>query len=169
MKRLSDGSRWRLLVIGWLVSFSHGGVGLAEIHSGLEVRFRLDEGTGTTANDSSTNTGRNGTLTNGAQFISGGRVGGAVDLDGSNDYVAGPTIGATDSASAVTVAFWLNTDSRAASEILVSKFLNFSNFFTLQFGASGSGDQDDIAVFISTSATAGSVYTTGNVLSDGRK
>jgi hypothetical protein len=76
---------------------------------------------GTTATDSSTN-GRNGTLTNGAQFIPNGRIGGAVDLDGTNDFVDCPAITTTDGAQRLTIAFWVNTASRNDSEILVPSF-----------------------------------------------
>lgn len=121
MKRRTEGSWWRLLVMGGMVALCHGGIARAEIHSNLQVRYRLDDLSGQTATDSSTNTGRNGTLTNGAQFISSGRVGGAADLDGTNDYIDCPAITATDGAQRLTVAFWLNTDSRADSEVVLSK------------------------------------------------
>jgi hypothetical protein len=140
----------------------------ADIHTNLQVRYRLDEGSGTTATDSSTNTGRNGTLTNGAVFISSGRVGGAADLAGADEYIDCPAIGATDSEDSLTVAFWLNTRTRNDNEIVLSKYNGVSNLFTIQFGTSGTGDEDDIAVLIATSGTSGIVWTTGNVLSDGR-
>jgi hypothetical protein len=164
MKRLSDGSRWRLLVIGWLVSLSHGGFVSADIHSGLQVRYRFDDGGSTTATDSSTNSGRDGTLTNGAQFIPGGRVGGAVDLNATDDFVDCPAITQTDSASALTVAFWLNTDSRADGEYLVSKFFDPSNLFKITFGAAGTVGNDDLVVTIGTSSTPGTVSSNSNVL-----
>jgi hypothetical protein len=140
----------------------------ADTLSNLEVRYRLDEGSGSTATDSSTNTGRNGTV-NGGNLNTTGRVGGAVHLDGTDDYIDGPAIGNTDSAQRLTVAFWLNTDTRNDSEILVSKFAAALNQFSISLGTSGTGDENDIVVFIgTTSLTAGSVYTTGDVLSDSR-
>ncbi|MEW6609395.1 MAG: DUF2341 domain-containing protein [bacterium] len=55
--------------------------------SGLKGAWQLDEGTGTIANDTSGN-GYNGTLTNGASFItSGGKFGNAVQVDGTDDVV----------------------------------------------------------------------------------
>jgi hypothetical protein len=141
-------------------------VARADIHANLQVRYPFDEGSGITANDSSTNTGRNGTLTNGAAFISGGRVGGAVDLDASNDFVDCPAITQTDSASALTVAFWLNTDSRADDEYMVSKFLDASNLFKITFGAAATVGNDDLVVTIGTSSTPGTVSSNSNVLSN---
>ena len=91
MKRQSSGSWWRLFAIGWLVGLTHSGIALAEIHSGLQVRYRFDDGGGTTATDSSTNSGRDGALTNGAHFIPSGRVGGAVEMDGMNGFRRLPT------------------------------------------------------------------------------
>lgn len=167
MKRRTEGTAWRRLVMGLLVALSHGEVARAEIHSNLQVRYRLDDLTGQTATDSSTNTGRNGTLTNGAQFISSGRIGGAVDLAGDDDFIDCPAITATDGAQRLTAAFWLNTDSRADSEVVLSKYLDVNNGFSIQFGASGTGDNDDLLVTIATSSTSGYVYTTGNVLGNG--
>jgi hypothetical protein len=91
-------------------------------------------------------------------------VGGAVELD--NDFVDCPPIEATDGASAFTVAFWLNTTSRSDSELLLSKYQS-GGLFSIELGASGTGDEDDIVVYILTSGSAGYVYTTRNVLSDG--
>jgi hypothetical protein len=146
---------------------THGGTALAEIHSGLQVRYRLDDGSGTTATDSFTKTGRDGTLTNGAQFISSGRVGGAVDLLGTDEYIDIPAVTETDGASSLTVAFWLNTDTRADDEIVLSKYVGLTNHFSIQLGTTGTGDEDDLVVLVATSPALGFVYTTGSVLIDG--
>jgi len=66
-------------------------VGLA--HAELVGHWRLDEGAGTTAYDSSGN-GNNGTLVGDAQWV-GARKGGGVRLDGDGDYVHVPDFGLT--------------------------------------------------------------------------
>ena len=53
---------------------------------GLAGYWKLDDASGTTATDSSTN-GNNGTLTNGPTWTT-GQINGAVGFDGSNDYVS---------------------------------------------------------------------------------
>jgi hypothetical protein len=68
----------------------------------------FNETSGTTANDVSGN-GWNGTLTGGAAWAT-GNSGNAVDLDGTNGYVALPA-GAVSSAEAITFATWVNLDT----------------------------------------------------------
>ena len=62
-----------LLGVGWLIVLSHPATVLADIHSNLQVRYRLDEMSGSAA-DSSGN-GNTGTLNNGANFTANGRFG----------------------------------------------------------------------------------------------
>jgi hypothetical protein len=74
--------------------------------SGPIVRLALDEGTGTTAADSSGN-GNSGTLQNGASWTS-GRSGGAVSLDGVDDTVyISNAAGLTSITNGLTVAAWV--------------------------------------------------------------
>jgi GH43 family beta-xylosidase len=72
--------------------------------SGLWARYSFEGN----ANDSSGNA-RNGTLVNGPTFVT-GRVGQAVNLDGSNDYVNLPT-GIISTLSNFTVASWVKLDT----------------------------------------------------------
>ncbi len=62
-------------------------LGVAQSHAGLLLHYKFDETSGTIANDSSGN-GNRGWLINmtGSEWST-GRVGGALDFDGSNDYV----------------------------------------------------------------------------------
>ena len=71
-----------------------------------EIPF--NETSGTTASDLSGN-GWNGTLTGGASWAT-GKSGNAVDLSGTNQYVALPA-GVVSSADAITVAAWVNLDT----------------------------------------------------------
>ena len=73
-------------------------------NDGLVAHWKLDEGTGTTANDSSGN-GHDGTLTNGAQWTT-GNIGGAVSFDGTDDYVDVPYSPALNPPDAFTVSVW---------------------------------------------------------------
>jgi hypothetical protein len=68
----------------------------------------FNETSGTTANDVSGN-GWNGTLTGGATWAT-GNSGNAVDLNGTNGYVALPA-GVVSNADKVTIATWVNLDT----------------------------------------------------------
>jgi hypothetical protein len=170
MKRLSGRSRWRVLVTSTFVAFTHAGIGWADIHSNLQVRYHLDEGTLTTANDSSTNTGRNGTLTNQAVFIASGRIGGAVNLPGDNDYINCPAIAATNDATALTVAFWVFLDELENLTQFCTKGQDANNLFVMQASTTGFNGSDDLHVAINkgTGSTNGYVETTENVLKTGQ-
>ncbi len=81
--------------------------GTGRLDSGLAGYWKMDDGSGTSATDSSTNA-NTGTLTNGPTWTT-GQIGGAVSFDGVDDYVA---IGTTlTSTSAITVAAWVNASS----------------------------------------------------------
>jgi hypothetical protein len=139
---------------------------LADITTGLQVRYWFDEATGPSAADSSGNH-RTGTVAGGGLITAVGRFGGGVHLDGMNDYIDCPPISATDGASALTVAFWLNTDTRGEFDILCSKYQTDDYLFTVQIGSSGIAGTDDLIVYIHNSTKPNYVYTTGNVLSEG--
>jgi fibronectin type 3 domain-containing protein len=71
-------------------------------------QLKFDETSGTTAADA-TGSGWNGTLVGGPLWGS-GRTGNAVDLDGTNDYVALPT-GVVSNATTSTISAWVNLDA----------------------------------------------------------
>jgi hypothetical protein len=60
--------------------------GTGRLDSGLASYWKLDENTGTSAGDASTN-GNTGTLTNGPTWTT-GQIGSAVSFDGTNDYLS---------------------------------------------------------------------------------
>ena len=72
----------------------------------VDVYYRFDETTGTTAADSSGNA-KNGTLTNGPTWVA-GRVNNCISFDGVDDYVSVPNLGQY---TAITIASWVNLDS----------------------------------------------------------
>ena len=72
--------------------------------------WKLDDGGGTTAADASGNN-RHGTLVGDPQWVAGGAMGGALELDGVDDYVVLGTIPYGDAGSAdFSVALWVRTD-----------------------------------------------------------
>ena len=72
------------------------------------AELSFNETSGTVASDVTGN-GWNGTLTGGASWVA-GKSGNAVDLSGTNQYVALPS-GVVSSANAITVAAWVNLDT----------------------------------------------------------
>jgi hypothetical protein len=72
-------------------------------------RLKFEETTGTTASDS-TGHSFDGTLTNGPAWTISGKLGHAVSLDGSNDYIALPT-GVVNGLTTATIAAWVNLTS----------------------------------------------------------
>ena len=74
----------------------------------LKAWYQFDETSGTTAADSS-GYGNNGTVINGATWTA-GNSGNAVNLDGTDDYIALPA-GVVSNANTATVATWVNLDT----------------------------------------------------------
>jgi hypothetical protein len=72
--------------------------------------WKLDENTGTTANDSSGN-GNTGTLTNGPVWESNGKIGSAVTFDGSNDYINANIGSYFGSNNPLTVEAWVKVSA----------------------------------------------------------
>ena len=91
-------------------NMSYFGVGENNINlnSGLIGWWKLDEGSGTHAMDSSSS--NNGILTNGPTYTTGKFNDTCIDFDGSNDYVDGGRISVLEFQrnSTYTVSFWAN-------------------------------------------------------------
>ncbi len=98
----------------------------ATLTSGLVAYWKLDDGSGTTATDASGN-GYHGTLVNmnpGTDWVS-GKIGVALDFDGSNDYV---DIGSGLSPlTDFTVAAWVNPVKSDVDLHIISKGNNGTN------------------------------------------
>jgi hypothetical protein len=82
-----------------------GAGGASGAVAGAVARYRFDDGSGTMAADSS-GSGRNAALTGGTSWGT-GMIGGDLVLDGTSGYATLPA-GMLDTASAVTIAVWVN-------------------------------------------------------------
>jgi type II secretory pathway pseudopilin PulG len=105
--------------------------------SGLVAWWKLDESSGLTATDSSNN-GNNGILMNmvGDEWI-GGAVGGALNFDENNDYVAIQNLHYDSGGHAeITVTAWIRTDS-SGNQIIASYDRN--EYWRLEINGSGAG------------------------------
>ena len=87
--------------------------------SGLVGHWTFDEGSGTTANDSSGNN-NTGTLTNGPTWTT-GKIGQALNFGGPNDYVGAGNIAVTNAQTKLTWSFWLYQTSYQDNAYYVSK------------------------------------------------
>lgn len=79
--------------------------GTGRLESGLVGYWGLDDGSGTSATDSSTN-GNTGTLTNGPTWTT-GQIGGAVNFDGTDDHITAGAPTALNMTGAMTVSAWI--------------------------------------------------------------
>ncbi len=77
--------------------------------SETHTQLKFDETTGAIAVDASGNN-HSGTLVNGPLWATTGKIGGAVDLDGTDDYVSLPT-GIVNGLTSYTISAWVNLDA----------------------------------------------------------
>jgi hypothetical protein len=101
-------------------------IGTVSADPSLVGHWKFDEGTGTTAFDSSGN-GNDGTLINGPIWTT-GVIGQALEFDGTDDYVDVGTGPAITGAAQRTVSMWINPDTIDTTE---------RHFFG--YGATGNG------------------------------
>lgn len=87
--------------------------GTGRLDSGLAGYWKMDENTGTSATDSSTN-GNTGTLTNGPTWTT-GQIGSAVNFDGTDDYISMTASNLTAPAR-LSGAAWVKVDDIVSSE-----------------------------------------------------
>jgi hypothetical protein len=98
---------------------------------GLVGWWKFDDGTGTTAVDSSGN-GNTLSLVNGISWVA-GKIGGAISANGTNQYATEPGINLS-ATNTVTVAFWANrTYSTTVESVMLESSTNY-NFSTTGFG-----------------------------------
>ncbi|MBW8001314.1 MAG: hypothetical protein FVQ80_04760 [Planctomycetes bacterium] len=99
---------WRIDEVGpkCLVKGSVWSFIIAVDDPNLIALWRLDESSGTTANDSSS--GNHGTV-NGARWTT-GQVGGALDFDGVNDYVSLGNPANLNFTGQITISVWIRPD-----------------------------------------------------------
>jgi hypothetical protein len=96
-----------------------------EIQSNLVSYWKFDEGSGTQAMDSA---GSNHGSISGATWT-GGKVGGALNFDGSNDYVDCGDIAAVDGTRGLTIMAWINTDSISAQKLVSRKGEDYPPYY----------------------------------------
>ena len=91
------------------LSNTYASTGAVDLTRGLLGRWTFDEGKGAIAGDVS---GRDnhGKIMGGAKWAK-GKIGGALEFDGSDDFVSIPNEGAFDITDGVTVSAWIRVES----------------------------------------------------------
>ncbi len=79
------------------------------VGSGLVAWWKFDEGSGTTATDSSGN-GNTGTLVNNPTWTT-GKIGQGLSFDGTDDYVNAGSLAVLDNLSAMSISLWTKPNS----------------------------------------------------------
>jgi O-glycosyl hydrolase/predicted secreted protein len=88
--------------------------------SGLVAAYSFDEGSGTTAADSSGN-GNRGTLVNGATWSTSAKFGAAASFDGSNDRIDVADSNSLDLTSGMTLEAWVRPTANSGYRTVVLK------------------------------------------------
>ena len=127
----TSGSLSQTASVTLLIVTANSGGGSGSTLPGLVGYWTFDEGSGSSAADSSGN-GRTATLFNGVSWTT-GNIGGAISANGNNQYVAIPSINLT-STSQASVSMWVNrTYTNGPGDVL----LEFSNNFNSTNNAFG--------------------------------
>jgi hypothetical protein len=109
------------VVLGLITAFFFSNANyLSAQTSGLIAHWTFDEGSGTTAADSSGN-GHNGSLTNGASFVGTGKIGGAISFDGVDDYVRVEHSDSLSLNGELTFSAWVNNSELSWLDTIISK------------------------------------------------
>jgi len=137
----------------------------ADITSGLVAHYKFDEGTGTTANDSSGNNNI-GTLINGPTWTT-GKIGGALNFDGVNDYVDlsnDQTYGLSSATSEKTISAWVKTTAGDASIVGMRGSVDVP-VFDVQVGFDGVDNSNTgrISFLVRDDASAGLRHIHGTI------
>lgn len=116
--------------------------------------WRLDERTGSTVNDTSGN-GYSGTLTLGPSWTK-GKIGAALDFDGSDDYVDFGIAAVLDLTSSMTFSAWISSSSFASQQRVFQRRgaggygFTILNSTTIRFTQFGVVDKDITVSALST-------------------
>jgi hypothetical protein len=133
----------------------------AALTDGLAAHYRFDETSGTTAADPIRGVPGNGTLKNsGAAPWVAGKIRGAVDLDGSNDWITTP-VAIADAATTMSFSGWVWADSRPSWASIAK---NWGGSATGQFHCGLDASTGRLSNYLSdgTSVMDADVFPTGS-------
>ncbi len=113
--------------------------GGSRLDSGLAGYWRMDDGSGTSATDASTN-GNTGTLTNGPTWTT-GQMGSAVSFDGTDDNISIGNISMYDGRDDFAITAWINLNSTSGFQCIFCKDQSgdSASQFRFSIGENGTG------------------------------
>ncbi len=113
--------------------------GTGRLDSGLAGYWKLDDGSGTSATDASTN-GNTGTLTNGPTWTT-GQMGSAVSFDGTDDNISIGNISMYDGRDDFAITAWINLNSTSGFQCIFCKDQSgdSASQFRFSIGENGTG------------------------------
>ena len=128
------------ITITFVIFGIHNLLGSATLQNGLVSHWKFDETIGTTAHDSSGNEYDAilyGTSNGSTSWVS-GKVGGAIDLDGSNDYLAIKDLNYSQSGEipAISISAWIKTNMTSEGVIIS---YDRSEYFRFSVGGGSAG------------------------------
>ncbi len=105
---------------------------------GLVAAYSFNEGSGTTASDSSGNS-NTGTLINSPTWTTSGKYGSALSFDGVNDYVDAGGNNSLDISNNLTISAWIKTsDTSGNGRIIQRRALGATKGYEFSVGTNGS-------------------------------
>jgi fibronectin type 3 domain-containing protein len=119
----------------------------------LQLQLKFDDGAGTTADDVSI-TDRSGTLVNGPLWTTTGKINGAIDFDGTDDYVSLPT-GIVNGLTTCTIATWVKADTFSSWQRIFDFGFDTNTYMFLTTQYSGSSGAPRFAIRLNNSAEQG--------------
>jgi len=128
----------------------------------LVAWWRFDEGSGTTAVDSSGN-GNDGTLRGGAQWVA-GQLGGAIQFNGTDSYVAAPHIPLNS--QSFTIAMWVNPVLYTAQQVIFGQVQTGSQNLSMHFRIGGPGGTAPVPGAIRMGFYSNDLNTSGGLIED---
>ncbi len=144
--------------------------GTGRLDSGLAGYWKLDDGSGTSATDASTN-GNTGTLTNGPTWTT-GQIGSAVNFDGTNDYVNAGSPAVLDDMGPITVSGWINADTMGSTRIINKSGAGFTSGWIFRLcnsdGANCPSTGNTLNFAAGFSGLAGRWYAPANSINTGQ-
>ena len=115
-------------------SATDGGAGSAIIQVDALVGYwKFNEGVGATANDNSFYR-NNGNLINGASWTNNGKIGKAVNFDGTNDYIEVPDSTSLSPRAGLTVSAWIKRDTVNSIDAILGKYKSITNERSFELG-----------------------------------
>jgi hypothetical protein len=128
---------------------------VVDVSTGRVAQWKFDEGTGTTAGDSSSNA-NSGTLTNGPTWVT-GQSGQAVSLDGTNDLIAVDTTAGLNLNNTLTITAWVKPTALTGYRSVVFKGVAGQRGYGMNFV----GDKLNFVKLGISEATSTVAFTTG--------